>query len=87
MPRNHRKKTTVTRSISFRDDVFAALETQIAQCRSDRSKFINGVLEHVMGFMPHPELLGRNAAFTPRLQEDEELNKLPKSNIRKKAHL
>ena len=63
MPRNNRQPTTVTRSISFRFDVIAAVDERVVELRSDRSAFINGVMEHVLGIFPHPELVGTGMSF------------------------
>jgi hypothetical protein len=65
VPRNNRKPTTVTRSISFRYDVLAALDERVETLRSDRSAILNGVLEHVLGIMPHPEIVGPNMGYAP----------------------
>jgi hypothetical protein len=63
MPKNNRQPATVTRSISWRFDLLAAIDTKVQELRTDRSTYINGVLEHVLGLYPHPELMGGNAPF------------------------
>lgn len=63
MPKNNRQPATVTRSISWRFDLLAAIDTKVGELRTDRSTYINGVLEHVLGLYPHPELMGRTAPF------------------------
>jgi hypothetical protein len=63
MPKNNRKSTTATRSLSFRFDVLAALDLKVALLRSERSTYVNGVFEHLLGIMAHPEYVGRNVPF------------------------
>ena len=63
MPKNNRKNATVTRSISWRSDLLAAIDTRAEALRVDRSSFINGVLEHMLGLYPRPELVGRTVPF------------------------
>lgn len=63
MPKNNRQPATLTRSISWRFDLLAAIDTKVAELRTDRSTYVSGVLEHVLGLYPHPELMGRNAPF------------------------
>ncbi len=63
MPANNRQPATLTRSLSFRYDVLAAADVRAEALRTDRSTFINGVLEHMLGIFAHPELVGRNVAF------------------------
>jgi hypothetical protein len=65
MPANHRLPATLTRSLSFRYDLLAALDAKAAAMRVDRSSLVNGVLEHMLGLAPHPELVGRSVAFVP----------------------
>lgn len=63
MPKNNRQPATLTRSISWRFDLLAAIDTKVEELRTDRSTYVSGVLEHVLGLYPHPELMGRNAPF------------------------
>ncbi len=63
MGANGRIPTTVTRSISFRFDTLAALDAKVRELRGDRSAFVNGVMEHVLGIMAHPEMVGRTMPF------------------------
>ena len=63
MGKNGKQPTTVTRSISFRFDTLAAMDLRIEQLRTDRSAFTNGVMEHVLGILRHPELVGRTTPF------------------------
>lgn len=58
MGNNHRPVTTVTRSLSFRMDVREALDLRVTQERTDRSSFVNDVMEHVLGIKAHPEING-----------------------------
>ena len=60
MPKNNRKITTVTRSISFDEDVFAELEIRREELRMDRSEFMKAVLEDTLGILEHPELKDPN---------------------------
>lgn len=60
---NKRLPATVTRSLSFRFDLLAALDERVVALRSDRSTVVNGILEHMLGIAPHPELVGRNVPF------------------------
>lgn len=63
MPKNNRKPATVTRSISWRFDLLAAIDTKALALRVDRSSYINGVLEHMLGIYPRPDLVGRTTPF------------------------
>ena len=63
MPKNNRRPSTVTRSISWRFDLLAAIDTKAEALRVDRSSYINGVLEHMLGLYPRPEMVGRNIPF------------------------
>lgn len=63
MPKNNRLPATITRSISWRFDLLAAIDQRVEELRSDRSTFINGVLEHMLGLYPHPEFVGRDVPF------------------------
>lgn len=56
MGKNNKPRTTVTRSISFAEDVFEAMEARRQELRMERSEFIKAVLEDILGFLPHPEL-------------------------------
>lgn len=63
MPKNNRLPATLTRSISWRFDVLAALDQRAEELRTDRSTFVNGVMEHMLGLYPHPEFVGRDVPF------------------------
>jgi hypothetical protein len=63
MGANGKLPGTVTRSINWRFDTLAALDLRVKKMRTNRSLFTNGVMEHVMGIMAHPELVGRNIPF------------------------
>ena len=65
MPKNNRLPATITRSLSLRFDVLAALDQRVEELRSDRSSFVNAVLEHVLGLHSHPEVFRSPTPFTP----------------------
>lgn len=60
MGRNNRPRATVTRSISFAQDVFDAMEIRRNELRMERSEFIKAILEDTLGFLPHPEIRDQN---------------------------
>jgi hypothetical protein len=82
MGKNNRLPSTVTRSLSFRFDVLAAIDAKVGKVRSDRSSVINGIMEHVLGIMAHPELVGRNVPFVEDV--DREWEKTAKELEREK---
>ena len=55
---NKPKKTrnTITKSISFDEDVYKAMELHREGLRMTRSEYLRAVTEHVLGFLEHPEL-------------------------------
>jgi hypothetical protein len=55
-PKSYRKEKTLTRSISFEEDVFNELERRRVELRMTRSEYIRAVLEDVLEILPHPEL-------------------------------
>ena len=56
MGKNNRPRLTVTRSISFAEDVFIAMEARRKELRMERSVFIKALLEDNLGFLAHPEI-------------------------------
>ena len=48
-------------------DVREALDLRVTQERTDRSSFVNDVMEHVLGIKAHPEINGL-AKFVPKQQ-------------------
>ena len=66
-PKTYRKEKTVTRSISFEQDVFDELERRREDLRMTRSEFLRAVLEDSMGILVHPEL--RMAPGTRKVQD------------------
>lgn len=60
MGKNHRQRLTVTRSISFAQDVFDAMEARRNELRMERSEYIKAILEDTLGFLPHPEVRDPN---------------------------
>ena len=60
MGNNHRPRATVTRSISFAQDVFDAMEVRRKELRMERSAFVGAILEDTLGFLDHPELKDPN---------------------------
>ncbi len=57
MGKNHRPKTTVTRSVSFNEECFALLESRRKALRLSRSRWINQSFEHLAGILDHPEIM------------------------------
>ena len=56
MSQNHQPLTTVTRSISFAQEVFTTMEARRLALRLDRSTFIRFVLEDRLGILKRPLL-------------------------------
>lgn len=77
MGKNNRPRTTASTSISWQKNVLLAIDWHIKQLgHSDRSTYINGVMEHLYGIREHPELLGRDYPFTRAVAkpwEDEDM--------------
>jgi hypothetical protein len=56
MPNNHRPLTSITRSISFDQEVFSKMEIRREALRLDRSTYIRFVLEEELGIVKRPLL-------------------------------
>ena len=76
---NNKPRTTLIRSISFNEEVYACMELLREDLRKDRAGFVNDVLEAVMGLAPHPELDVRryrnmmdDPRFSAKLREVQE---------------
>lgn len=69
MGNNHKEASTVTRSISFKCDTIAATDERVGALRTDRSSFVNDVLEHVLGIFPHPECVGNHVPFIQDIKQ------------------
>lgn len=65
---NKKPRSTVTRTVSLRMDVSDLLEKAWQAERTDRSSFVNDVLEDILGIKEHPEL----RAAVKRLHTAEE---------------
>lgn len=65
---NKKPKSTVTRTVSLRMDVAEKLEQTWKAERTDRSSFVNDVLEDILGIKAHPEI----RAAVRRLDQREE---------------
>ena len=65
---NKKPKSTVTRTVSLRMDVAEKLEQVWQAERTDRSSFVNDVLEDILGIKTHPEI----RAAVRRLDQREE---------------
>ena len=60
MGRNKRPVTTITRSISFDNDVFLLMEERRKELRASRSDFLRMLLEDTLGVLSHPEVRDTN---------------------------
>lgn len=67
MGHNKKPKSTVTRTVSLRMDVAEKLEQAWKAERTDRSSFVNDVLEDILGIKTHPEI----RAAVRRLDQQE----------------
>lgn len=65
---NKKPRSTVTRTVSLRMDVSDLLEKAWQAERTDRSSFVNDVLEDILGIKEHPEI----RAAVRRLDQREE---------------
>jgi hypothetical protein len=59
MPKNHRPRTTTTRSISFDSELFFLMEARRKEFHLDRSTCIRYVLQDQLGIVKWPQLVGR----------------------------
>ena len=51
-----KKKNSITQSISFDEELFAAMERRREELRMTRAEFVSAVLESLLGILEHPEL-------------------------------
>ena len=65
---NKKPRSTVTRTVSLRMAVAEKLEQAWKAERTDRSSFVNDVLEDILGIKTHPEI----RAAVRRLDQREE---------------
>lgn len=66
MPSNHRPLTSITRSISFNQEVFIKMEARRMALRLDRSTYIRFVLEEELGIVNRPLLSESRESSPPR---------------------
>ncbi len=55
-PKSYRSNKTITRSISFDQDVFSEMEERREALRMTRSDYLRALLEDRLGILAHPEL-------------------------------
>jgi hypothetical protein len=62
---NQRKKTGLSTSINFRFDVLAAIDYQVDTLKKaeNRSAWLNGMAEHLLGIRDRPDIVGRDFPF------------------------